>query len=101
MYNEILSLGLPLNRPAVLDEIKRRPAVADAVAPPPTPPLKQAPMMESELILAIEQAATNPSLPRGLRLFASTCLIMVIASLRFADTKIVYTLWQSGTAVCG
>ena len=60
VYDEILPFGLPLNRPAVLAENKKRPVAADAVAPPPPPILKQAPTMQLELILAIEQAAVDP-----------------------------------------
>ena len=93
VYNEILSLCLPLIHPAVLAEVKKREAI-DGEEPPPPKELKQAPMMELALIFTLEAASVSRQRPWGLRVYAAT-------SLRFADTKVVYTVWRPGTAICG
>ena len=95
VYNEILSIGLPLTHPGVLAATK---TPVGGSLPKPT---KRAPLLELPFIKALENMAADESIVRGKRTYAATYLLMCLASLRFADTKVVFHLWLSKTAVCG
>ena len=94
VYEEILSLVLPLYRPAVAAVTSR-----DRSAVPK--PVKQAPMLDFQLILDLERLAVNDGMPMGMRFCASAYMLMVFAPLRFSDFKAVFELWTSDTAICG
>ena len=77
VYEEIISIALPLLRPAVVAVASR-----DRYGAPR--PAKQAPMLELKVIMDIERAALDTGNPIGMRFYASAYLLMVFASLRFS-----------------
>ena len=94
VFDEILNLTLPLERPAVVALTTRDRSEAPRQ-------VKQAPMLTLELIIDLENLATDKQRPLGMRFYASAYLLMVFASLRFSDVKAVFEIWRTGTAVCG
>ena len=94
VFDEILSLNLPLDHPAIVVLTTRdRSGVPKQV--------KQAPMLELQLILDLEKLTVDRERPFGMRFYASAYLLMVFASLRFSDVKAIFDIWRSGTAICG
>ena len=94
VYDEILSLNLPLQHPAIVAVTSRdRSGVPKVV--------KQAPMLDFQLIIDLERVALDGGCPMGMRFYASAYLLMVFASLRFSDCRAVYEIWESETAICG
>ena len=93
VFDEALSLELPLSHPAVLNAVRK----GDMGPKQP----KQAPMLPLELLRAIDDACRDESRPYGLRLYSALFMVMTMASLRFGDTKVVFFVWVSETALCG
>ena len=90
---EILPLELPLFHPAVMA------IVAKGDLNPI--PQKQAPISPIEAIRALDLASGDRSLPRGVRVYASVYILMVLAPLRFSDTNVVIRVWATETASGG
>ena len=89
----ILCLELPLGHPAVVAVVGK--AKRTGI------PEKHAPMLELPFIIWVETIACNGSVPFGMRYVASAFFLMIMASLRFSDTKVVFDLWVTETAICG
>ena len=94
VFDEILNLNLPLDHPAIVVLTSR-----DRSGVPK--PVKQAPMLELQLILDLERLSVDRERPFGMRYYASAYLLMVFDSLRFSDVKAVFDIWRSETAICG
>ena len=76
VYDEILSLNMPLRHPAVVAVTSR-----DRSGVPM--PVKQAPILDFQLIVDLERVAMDSGSPMGMRFYASAYLLMVFASPRF------------------
>ena len=94
VFGEILTLSLPLDHPAVVALTTR-----DRSDVPK--PVKQAPMLNLELLIDLERLTMDKERPLGMRFYASAYLLMVFASLRFSDVKAIFEIWRSATAICG
>ena len=55
----------------------------------------------SGIPIRIRKQAVNANNPEGLRVYCSIFVLLIMASLRFADTADVSELWLAETAVCG
>ena len=89
----ILGLDIPIGHPAVLA------VVARAGTCPRAP--KQAPMLQSDVILALDCVATDKAKPTGVRLVAAGYLLMALASLRFSGAMAVFEFRKNETASRG
>ena len=91
----ILRLELPLNHPAVVAVVVVGKANRTGI------PVKHAPMLELPFIIWLEATACNKGVPFGMRYLASAFFLMIVASLRFSDTKVAFDLRLTETATCG
>ena len=93
MFGDIFRLDIPIGHPAVL-------AVFSRARENPRPP-KHAPILDIELFLAPEKLAADKGKPNGVRLIDAGYLLMVLASPRFSDTKVIFEFWENETALRG
>ena len=94
VYEEILSLALPLQHPAAVAVSAKTTTGAPRL-------VKHAPMLDMQFVLDLEALAVDTGRPLGMRFYASAYLLMVFASLRFSDCKAFFEIWTTETAVCG
>ena len=93
MFDEALGLELPLSHPAVVTVLGKGNRTGI--------PAKHAPLLSMPLIIMFEEVACDTTAPYGMRYFDSAFFLMIMASLRFSDTKVVCGLWLTETAICG
>ena len=90
VFREALGVDMPLEHTEVIKWTKL-----------PKPSAKHAPPISVEFLVGREKQAINRENPEGLRACCSIFLLLKLASLRFADTADVSSLWLTDTAVCG
>ena len=91
VFGEALGVEFPIDHPAVIA----------ATRTPKSKPTKHAPPITTEFIVALENAVSNEEFPYLKRLFCALALLRIYASLRYADTKQVYQVFVTNTALCG
>ena len=91
VVSDVLGVDPPLGNPAVLaaSRVKR------------SRPVRQASRIPFELLLAFERDAACGDHPFGFQLYCASFLLMAMASIRFADTMDVLSLWRSDSALFG
>ena len=97
VFDEILSSDWPIKHPSVMAAANPSHQLTDQ----PPRERQQAPMLTMDFLLAAEALAADSTRPPGMRYFASAFTLMLLASLRDVDTKVMYDLWVSNTAICG
>ena len=90
VFTEAMGVSIPVNHPAVVKSTK---------IPKAKP--KHAPVVPTDLVLLIEKEATNPNNPEGLREYLSGIFLLIMASLRFCDTRDISELKIEECAVVG
>ena len=91
VYAAALGADLPIWHPGITATMKM----------PKKRGIRQAAPLPVEVIAALEKVAINQHEPRGRRYYASMFILMTMASLRCCDTRGVFDLRVSGSAICG
>ena len=90
VFNEAIDLDLPLKNPAIEVEKmgnRKREKMRPSMAP-------------LEFIIKLEEIDSGKSRHYGLKLFCSSFLLLVFASLRCSDAVEIGTMWRTKTAFC-
>ena len=91
IFGEAMGIDFPVSHPGVIA----------ATRVTRIKPVKHAPMAPMEFIRKIELLSCDLNACWGLRVACSLVCLMVYASLRYSDTRCIFRIWRSGTALCG